>query len=323
MNDIFAIMFHYVRNIECGRYKGLKGLEIEEFEEQIKFLRENFYILTMEELLDMLSKYQEGEDTAPLLKRAVLLTFDDGYADHFTNVYPVLDKYNIQGTFFVNSLPIYEGKMLNVNKIQLILSECPDVTELKDMTIERLNKLYTLFDIPSSGELWRKWASPSRYDDENVVFIKRVMQVGLPQNVAQLLIDDLFQEIVAVDESVLAKEYYLSLDQIKTMKKNGMFFGIHGHSHCWMGKMEELSEIEKEIQMCVALYKEVIDETGWVLNYPYGNYSEKVIQVAQENGCIAGFSTELSKMDFSKRYILPRLDTNDFPPKSRNYLNYL
>ena len=54
MANVIAVTYHYVRNIKSGIYRGLKGLEIEEFEEQIRFLKNNFHILTMEEFLEVL-----------------------------------------------------------------------------------------------------------------------------------------------------------------------------------------------------------------------------------------------------------------------------
>lgn len=37
----------------------------------------------------------------PMPDNPVVLTFDDGYVDHYVNVFPVLQQYNFTGTFFV------------------------------------------------------------------------------------------------------------------------------------------------------------------------------------------------------------------------------
>lgn len=37
----------------------------------------------------------------PVPDNPVVLTFDDGYVDHYTNVFPVLEQYGFTGTFFV------------------------------------------------------------------------------------------------------------------------------------------------------------------------------------------------------------------------------
>ena len=67
---------------------------------------------------------------------------------------------------------------------------------------------------------------------------------------------------------------------------------------------------------------EFIDKNAWVMNYPYGNYSDTVISYIKEKGCVLGLSTEVRVVDLIKddRYKFPRLDCNDFPPKSENYI---
>lgn len=66
------------------------------FEEQAKYLVENNYAtITIEDLAYAL----EGRKDLPL--KPVILTFDDGYRDFYTDVYPILKKYNLKATNFV------------------------------------------------------------------------------------------------------------------------------------------------------------------------------------------------------------------------------
>jgi peptidoglycan/xylan/chitin deacetylase (PgdA/CDA1 family) len=61
------------------------------FEEQIKYLHDNGYTaITFDELS------RAGEHGKP-----VLITFDDGYEDNYTNVYPILKKYGTKATVFL------------------------------------------------------------------------------------------------------------------------------------------------------------------------------------------------------------------------------
>ena len=48
------------------------------------------------------------------------------WLDHYTNVFPILDKYNIQGSFFPPAKAVM-GRMLEVNKIHFILSKADNV----------------------------------------------------------------------------------------------------------------------------------------------------------------------------------------------------
>ena len=95
--DLTIVNYHYVRNIKKSKYKNIRGLEFEDFKEQIYYLKKKYNIISIETLLnnDFNNK-----------KNLLLLTFDDGYLDHFIYVYPFLKKEKIQGSFFapVNSI---------------------------------------------------------------------------------------------------------------------------------------------------------------------------------------------------------------------------
>lgn len=66
------------------------------FEQQLKLLTENgFTTITFDELAAGLT----GKQSLP--SKPVILTFDDGYLDFYTNAYPVLQKYQLKGTVFV------------------------------------------------------------------------------------------------------------------------------------------------------------------------------------------------------------------------------
>ncbi len=65
------------------------------FEFQLKVFKEFFYVLSWEEF----KAYLNGEFKPT--KRAVLLTFDDGYADNFVYAYPLLKKYGLKAHLFV------------------------------------------------------------------------------------------------------------------------------------------------------------------------------------------------------------------------------
>ncbi|AFC32947.1 polysaccharide deacetylase family protein [Paenibacillus mucilaginosus 3016] len=67
------------------------------FEEQMTHLAENGYTtLTLRQFTDIM----EGRETAP--EKPVLLTFDDGYADNYTEALPVLSRLGLNATLFVS-----------------------------------------------------------------------------------------------------------------------------------------------------------------------------------------------------------------------------
>lgn len=67
-----------------------------------------------------------------------------------------------------------------------------------------------------------------------------------------------------------------------------------------------------------------INKNTWVMNYPYGSYNTELVEYVKQRGAKLGVTTEPRVADLSRDdvYLLPRLDCNDYPPKSENYLNY-
>lgn len=61
---------------------------VSDFENQVRFLSENFEVKSLTEMLTS----ERG---------AVVITFDDGYKDVYTNAFPILKKYGLTGTIFV------------------------------------------------------------------------------------------------------------------------------------------------------------------------------------------------------------------------------
>ena len=124
MNSVMFVMYHYVRDLEDSRYPLIKGLSTVDFIKQIEYLHKMYRIISMEEVIYSI------DNNRTLPNNSVVLTFDDGYIDHYLNVFPVLDRLGIQGSFFIPVRPVVERIVLNDNKIQFILSSSDDSMSL-------------------------------------------------------------------------------------------------------------------------------------------------------------------------------------------------
>lgn len=72
------------------------AIEPDDFDWQMKYLVDHgYHSISTDELYDFLA----GKGTLP--DRPVLITFDDGYVDNYTNAYPILKKYNLKATIFI------------------------------------------------------------------------------------------------------------------------------------------------------------------------------------------------------------------------------
>lgn len=68
----------------------------QEFEEQMEYLyQKGYHTITPDQLMVYL---KSGK---PLPEKPIMLTFDDGYLDNYTNAYPIMKKYNFTATIFI------------------------------------------------------------------------------------------------------------------------------------------------------------------------------------------------------------------------------
>ena len=301
--SLTIIMYHYVRDLRRSRYPEIKGLDISLFKRQLTRIRSSYKIVSMREVI---------EDRQGLPDNAALLTFDDGYVDHYLNVFPLLDEIRVQGAFFPVAGSVREGKVLDVNKIHFILASVKDKSVIVRDILSGLDKFRSEYHLETEAYYREKWARPSRWDDAEVTFIKRLLQVGLPLKVRAAIADELFMKYVSVDEAAFAAELYMSADQIKCMIRNGQFVGSHGYNHVWLGALEPANQAD-DIDRSLDFLRSLGAETkNWVMCYPYGDYNSSLLEILRTRGCAVALTTHSGVATVKDgALLLPRLDTNE------------
>lgn len=100
-----VLMYHAVSDQTWG----LEGLFLSpsDMEAQLKYLTENGYDPIFFSDLPHLNQY----------KKPVILTFDDGYNNNYTDLYPLLQKYNVKATIFV--IPSSVGGQYSMTAAQI------------------------------------------------------------------------------------------------------------------------------------------------------------------------------------------------------------
>lgn len=315
MNQLHTVMYHYTRDLKHSRYPQIKGLDVALFREQIEYLKSNFQIVTMEEVIAACS----GE--AELPEKAMLLTFDDGYIDNYMFAFPILEEFGIQGSFFIPGKTFASHQLLDVNKIHYILAVADIRNLVTDLKREMEYYRGQEYDYPPTEELFQRYGVANRFDGGETIFVKRMLQTALPERLRNLISSKLFTKYVGVTEEQLAYELYMTEEQIRTMKRHGMFIGVHGYDHYWLGNLTP-EQMREDISLALDTLDEFIDRRCWVMNYPYGNYSQEVVRYIESQGARVGLTTEVRTAQIGKdeALLLPRFDCNDFPPKSENYL---
>lgn len=302
-------MYHYVRDLKNSRFPGIKGLDLDLFIEQICYLKKHYHIITMEEVIYSI------ENQVKIPKKSVLLTFDDAYSDHYINVFPILDKYKLRGSFYTPSKAITEHTVLDVNKIHFILASAQDISDIIS-DLKHLLKYYKKdYELEDFDYYYKKLTCIDNYDSKEVVFIKRLLQVELKEKLRIKITDILFEKYVGLSESSFSRELYMNEEQLKHMLRSGQHIGNHGYNHYWWNSLTK-EEMSKELDLSIAFLNKIgVDMNNWTACYPYGSYDDQSIEMLEKRGCKLAVTTEVDIATTSKRtrFLMPRLDTNDIP----------
>lgn len=287
-------------------------------------MKKHYSFVTVEEVIAA----TQGIHKLP--SHPVILTFDDAYIDHFTYVFPILKNEGVQGAFYAPVKAITQHKVLDVNKIHFILASTPEEkmsSLLKEITL-LLDKYREVYHLESFEFYYKKLAQLDRFDTKEVIFVKRLLQVELVEELRNIITTELFGKIVGVEEGTFSRELYMSEDQMKCMVSAGMHIGSHGYDHYWLGSLPKEKQ-EVEIKESLKFIENIGgDIKHWTICYPYGNYNDDTITLLKENHCALGFTTEVKLADINNQmgdnvFKIPRLDTNDLPKDAKALPNQL
>lgn len=312
MNNLTVVMYHYIRDLKNSRYPDIKALDLPLFREQIKYIEKHYNPVTAS---DVMHCVKTGDKLPP---KAALLTFDDAYSDHFTTAFPILDKAKIQGCFFPPAKCITHNEILDVNKIHFILASVKNPQDLITFINDSLIKYRAEYNLETAEHYWDLVAKPTRYDPAEIIYIKRMLQRELPEELRNILTDEIFEKYVSSDQTAFSAELYMNVDQISHMQRNGMYVGSHGFDHYWLNSLSREKQ-EAEIDASLEFLELVGAPTDdWIMCYPYGGYNDVTLEVLRERDCRLGFTTHVGVADLDSHgpLVLPRLDTNDLPKDS-------
>ncbi len=301
-------MYHYVREIKNSTHPNIKGLEVTAFRNQLDYLIKNYNIISA----DQLSHSLNTQDALP--NNPCLLSFDDGYADHYEYAFPMLMDRGLTGAFYPSAITSTENVVLDINKVHYLMDQVPDIHILVSETVKILDTLRQEHEIESTESLYAKYAKANRFDNKDVIFFKRLLQLGLPEEHRKSILQNLIDRFMPISELELSKELYATQNQLKEMHEHGMHIGSHCYDHYWLNT---LSETDQEVQIIKSLdfLSNIGSQNNWSIAYPSGGYNDHTLKILKNMGCQFGLTTfpEIYDLNSKKRFEISRLDTNDFP----------
>jgi len=299
-----VVFYHYVRDVERTRFPSIRALSVRGFAAQLDSLQERY------DIIDGPAFEQALADAGGFDRPTALLTFDDGFVDHYEHVCPELVSRGLGGMFFVAGATLgSRPTLLNVHKTHFLLAE---------LGAERFAAAVSAALESEGVHVAATGARDGiyRYDEAPDVRIKRVLNYEAPYPVADRVLSTLFERHVD-DPDVFARALYLTPGQIGEMAAAGMTFGFHTETHPVLSRLDREAQ-RAELRDGVRLIRELTGQRMVAFCYPYGfthTYNADTVEVLEECGYSMAFNTARrdAMIGVDARYELPRFDTRDVP----------
>lgn len=242
--DSIDVFYHIVSESEPNYVKYLYPVvPADVFRAAIVYLKKYY------NFVDYLTLHEHYTHGTKLPKNALHLSFDDGYAECYHVVRPILLEENIPCTFFLTTDFVDNGKLYYRNKVGLIIDfiNARSEKEREELICHIASQLGTSWN---GSDEFIHWISHLKKSDEEI--IDRIFGA----------LD--FNELQILEEL----QPYLTLAQIKEMRQDGFYFGAHTLTHLKLGGLPA-DEIERQIVQSCQRIREWSGEDVVPFSFPH------------------------------------------------------
>ncbi|QKJ29917.1 polysaccharide deacetylase family protein [Mucilaginibacter mali] len=264
--------------LDAGFYQGVKGsriltyhgiclddhtrfntlfLTLKTFERHLQYYTKHFHILSLQDYYDQ--KFHPD-------KFNVCLTFDDGFANNYKYVLPLLEKYRVPATFFITAIRQAGYDILWNDFLSIVSKYGPARIGIKDGVFvkDRVNRYYDT--------------------NTGIRLADSLRKVGFEQKV--VVMGELYP-LAPFRENAKDEDYWLQMteEQIKQMSASPyVTIGSHGYYHNDLANIS-LEKSIIEIKQSKTYLENIIQKSVDSFAFPYGSYDPDVV-----NTCInAGY----------------------------------
>jgi len=270
-SQIVILMYHRISPQNDNW--SLKPLSPHNFERQIEYFCHNFEVFPLEQLVQRILQEK------PLPKKAVIITFDDGYKDNYLYAFPILKKYHIPATVFLATGHIGTGNLFWWDKVNYAIQHT---------AIDRL-------DLDELGN----YSLQSDLDRSHANFMITEKLKKLPNDNKEFLVKRIINDLNVDIPPDLGMKIILSWDEVREMSDDNIVFGAHTVNHPILTNLS-LEQAKYEIlQSKRDIEKELCKEVT-SFSYPNGDFNAEIIELVKDNGFHYAVSVRPNKIIGSK-----------------------
>lgn len=241
-----------------------RSISVEVFRTQLELLCRDFEVISLDSLVRCL------QSRGPLPRKAIVLTFDDGYRDNYLHAFPILRQFKVPATVYLATGYLDTGDMYWWDKARY----CVRTTRMQNIEIHGLGSY------PLGTENERSVAQ--------VDIVRKLKRVPDEVRIAAL---EALARLPGVEiDPHLGKSMVLSWEDVRDMDNSGIAFGSHSVTHPILTKLsaqqawEEIRQSKKSVQ-------ERLGKEATTFSYPNGDFNGQIEGLVERAGFTSGVGT--------------------------------
>lgn len=268
-------------------------IELDKFAEMVELWEKmGFVFISMEQAMEVVLEGKKID------RPWIHLTFDDGYKNNYTVLYPYLSSKKIPFTIFLSTRNMVEQRRFDNYKIYCALTHCRD-KQARHAVLQPF-----LEWLPGPGDPDAEILAMVKL----FKYFKTHEKEAFLQGIESLLSDAEWRQY----NSLYDTEEVLTLEDINTMSKDPLvYFGSHGYNHYILSTLDD-DQINFEQRESQKIIEELTGRLPLAYCYPNGRMNEDfpdyIDELCRENNYELSFTTAKEKyIPGVNPYLIPRL----------------
>jgi len=258
------LIYHGICKQDHTRFNPI-FLKLKTFEAHLKLYKKYCNIISLDD-------FYQGRFSDD--KFNICITFDDGYANNYKYVLPLLEKYQLPAAFFITAVSEESYDVLWNDFLGIATRYGPETLIYKN-------------------EQYHKDQNKQYISTQSGIRLKEKLRCSAFDEKAEMM--ELLYPLVPFKDDEQNKDYWLQMtaEQIKELAASPfVHIGAHGYYHNDLGKINIVSAAD-EMARTKQYLESLVEKQVTSLAFPYGSYTQQVIEEAKK----AGFN-QLLAMDF-------------------------
>jgi peptidoglycan/xylan/chitin deacetylase (PgdA/CDA1 family) len=275
-----TIILLYHRVAELPSDPQLLSVTPQHFADQLEILRKQYRPISLQK-------------TDKPLRRSVVVTFDDGYADNLWNAKPLLERYDVPAAVFVTTGYVGQDREFWWDQLETLLLERKRLPEMLQLNINGGIRQWELGTSANYDEdaynHYRSWNVSEKNDPSPRQFVYRSLHQLLrpmPEREQRKVLNQL-RDLASAPSSSPSTSRPLSSAEVIELDKGGLVeVGSHTVTHPVLSSLSSETQ-SSEIEHSKTDLEEMLGRPVTSFAYPYGtrsDYSQETVAAIRRAG---------------------------------------